>query len=224
MNSQVSTIMDEKSRSQLGLLLTDQDKLLDILAQNPSALEDYPELQTHILEKNKKSVEYRRAIRNKEITKDEYIEAILDRIDWIGFELCMTLNLDFLVNKVASQVGSDIEAIKSLEIKGFGNDTLSKLLHLMGNAIYTTQDNKPSYPWLSVRGHANPAFWRKAHLAYDAFQDGYSSHFKLNEYFKFKYGIAVPQSFTRFVRQEGDPREIESWREFAGYVDRCSSR
>ncbi|MCW8330843.1 hypothetical protein MD588_18790, partial [Photobacterium sp. SDRW27] len=125
--------MDEKSRCQLGLLLTDQEKLLDILAQNPSALEDYPELQIHLLEKNKKSVEYRRAIRNKEITKDEYIEAILERIDWIGFELCMTLNLDFLVNKVASQVGSDIEAIKSLGIKDFGTDNLSKLLHLMGN-------------------------------------------------------------------------------------------
>lgn len=141
----------------------------------------------------------------------------MERLDWIAYELSLTLDLDFLIRKVASQVGSDVDAIKSLKISDFGSDILSKLIHLVGNAIYTSQDNKPSYPWLSVRGHANPAFWRKAHLAYDAFMDGYASHYKLNEFFKAKYDIAVPQSFTRFVRVEGDPREIDSWRKFAEY-------
>lgn len=211
--------MDEKSRSQLGLLLTDQEKLLDILAQNPNALEGYPDLQVHLLEKNQKSVEYRRAIRNKEITKDQYVEAILERIDWIGYELCMTLNLDFLVSRIAAQVGPDVEAIKNLSIKDFGADNLSKLMHQLGAAMHSTQDNKITYPWLSVRGQADPAFWRKAHIAYDAWNDGYSSHYKINEYFKDKYGVSAPQSFIKFARQCGDPRDIPEWVEFAEYKD-----
>ncbi len=211
--------MNEKSRFQLGQLLTDQDELLDILAQTPNALEDYPDLQVYLLEKNQKSVEYRRAIRNKEITKDQYVEAIIARIDWIGSELYMMLNLDFLVGRVASQVGADVEAIKNLSVKEIGIDNLSKLMHLLGAAMHSTQESKISYPWLSVRGQADPAFWRKAHIAYDALNNGYSSHYKINEYFKAKYGIAVPQSFIKFARQCGDPRDIPEWVEFSEYED-----
>ncbi|GAM56016.1 hypothetical protein JCM19231_5653 [Vibrio ishigakensis] len=204
--------MEQKAKQQLGQLMVEQEKLLELLSYNPNALDDYPDLQAHIMDKNEKAVAYRRAIRNKQLTKEDYRDAILERIDYIGYELCTTqLDLDFLINRVATQIGDDIEAAKNLSIKDIGPDILSKLLHQLGNAVYASQESKPSYPWMSTKGQANPRFWKIAHKAYDLMNEGYATHWKLNSVFKDRHDMAVPQSFPRFVRAYGDPRDIPEW-------------
>lgn len=60
--------------------------------------------------------------------------------------------MDFLVERVATLVGHDIEKIKSLTIEEIGADLLSKLINLYGTAIYSTQQTKPSYPFLATKG------------------------------------------------------------------------
>lgn len=209
--------MEQKAKQQLGELMVEQEKLLELLSFNPNALDGYPDLQAHIMDKNEKAVAYRRAIRNKVITKEDYRDAILNKIDYIGYEICIQLDLEYLINRVAAQVGDDINAINSMSIKDIGADVLSKLLHQVGNAVYSTQDVKPSYPWMSTKGQANPTFWKNAHKAFILMEEGYSTHWKLNAVFKDKYDIAVPQSFPRFVRAYGDPRDIPEWCEWAEY-------
>ncbi|WP_375750782.1 hypothetical protein [Vibrio sp. HN007] len=211
--------MDQKAKQQLGELIVEQDKLLEILSFSTTALENYPDLQAHVMEKNQNAVAFRRAIRNKDFTKEDFRDAILERVDFIGYEICISLDLDFLINRVAIQVGDDIEAIKTMTIKELGPDMLSKLLHQVGSAVYSTQDAKPSYPWKSTKGQANPKFWMNAHKAFDLMNEGYSTHWKLNSVFKDKYDISVPQSFTRFARAYGDPRDIAEWREWADYSE-----
>ena len=212
--------MDNKAKQQLGQIMVEQDKLLAILSSNPSALDDYPELQRHVSDKNSNAIAYRRALRNKQFSKEQYRAAVLARIDDISFEMCAQLDLDFLINRVANKVGDDIEAIRCLSIRDFGVDTLSKLLHMLGNAAYGGQETKVSYPWMSLKGQANPTFWKKAHKAFDLMQEGYSTHWKLNSVFKDKFGIAVPQSFPRFVRAYGNPRDIAEWRDWAEYKEK----
>ncbi|GLP96123.1 hypothetical protein GCM10007895_14290 [Paraferrimonas sedimenticola] len=204
--------MDDKAKRQLGELLVDQDKLLEVLSANTQALDEYPELQQHLLLKSQNSIAFRKALRDKTFTKEEYRDAILLRLDWIGYELASSLDLDFLIQRVAALVGSDLESIKTLSIQEIGEANLSKLLHMMGSHIIAhPESNKSRFPWQSVRGQANPAFWRRADLAFDMYQQGYNSHWKLNSAFKDKYDIPVPQSFVRFVRDYGDPRLIPEW-------------
>lgn len=210
--------MDPKARAELGLLLTDQDKLLEVLAKNATALADHPHLQLHLLEKNHNSVAYRKALRDKTFTKQEYQDEILLRLDEIGYAICQSIDLDFLVQRVASRVGADTEKIQQLEITDFGVETLSKLLHLMGNAVHASQELRPGFPWEAIRGQANPKFWQRAHQAYDLYLQGYSSHWKLNQVFKEKYDIAVPQSFIRFAKRFGDPRLVPQWVEYSGWT------
>ena len=104
--------MDNKAKQQLGQIMVEQDKLLAILSSNPSALDEYPELQRHVSDKNANAIAYRRALRNKQFSKEQYRGAILERIDDISFDMCAQLDLDFIINRVANKVGDDIEAIK----------------------------------------------------------------------------------------------------------------
>ncbi|WCP68318.1 hypothetical protein LYZ37_06240 [Vibrio tubiashii] len=206
--------MDEKSKQQLGELLVDQRKLLDVLSHNTSALDDYPELQMHLLEKNQKSVDYRRALREKKFTREEFKEEIFARLDWIVYDIANELDVDFLVTKVASVVGDDMSLIKSLSVKEIGENHISKLLYMVGNGLHTSTDHKP-YPFLQKRGQASDKFWLNADKAYALYQQGYRSHYKLNAVFKDTYDISVPQSFIKFIKSYGDPVEIPEWREYA---------
>ncbi|MDG3086492.1 hypothetical protein P7F88_10355 [Vibrio hannami] len=212
--------MDSKTRSELGNILTDQEKLLEILSKNTNALEEYPNLQSYLTSNNQKSVEYRKALREKKFTKEDYRDAILEILDWFGYETCTELNMDFVINSVAEKVGADIDAIKNLTVKDIGAENISRLLHMMGQAIYAQVDDKPSFPWEATKGQTNHAFWKKCHLAYDAMvNEGYSSHYKLNLWSQATIGVSCPQSFPKFARTYGDPRLIESWRQWAEWSD-----
>ncbi|CAM4136529.1 hypothetical protein [Vibrio agarivorans] len=213
--------MDSKTRAELGNILTDQEKLLEILSQNPAALEGYPNLQSHVTDKNQKSIEYRRAIRNKEFTKDDYRDEILSKLDWFGYEACCELDMDFIINTVAAKCGADIDAVKHITIEDIGVDRVSRLLHMIGEAMYSKLDSLPSFPWEAKKGQTNHAFWKKCHLAYDAMMiEGYSSHYKLNEWAQLTLGVSCPQSFPRFARTYGDPRLIESWVKWSEWTEK----
>ncbi|MDK9777996.1 MULTISPECIES: hypothetical protein [unclassified Vibrio] len=212
--------MDTKTRAELGDILTDQEKLLDILAQNPGALEAYPNLQSYLTDKNQKSVAYRRAIRNKEFTKEDYRDEILSKLDWFGYKLCTDLDMDFIINNVAAKYGDDINAVRDITLQDIGIDKVSRLLHMMGEAIYSQSEVLPSFPWEAKKGQTNHAFWKKCHLAFDAMmEDGYTSHYKLNEWSQLTLGVSCPQSFPRFARTYGDPRLIESWVKWSGWSE-----
>ncbi|USD66464.1 hypothetical protein [Vibrio sp. SCSIO 43136] len=210
--------MDGKSKQQLGELLVDQERLLEVLSHNTGALDDYPELQMHLLEKSQKSVDFRRGLREKAYTKDEYKEEIFARLDWIVYDITSELDVDFLITKVASLVGDDMSAIKNLTAKEIGENHISKLLHMVGNALHTSGDTK-SFPFLQKRGHASDKFWLQADKAYDLYHQGYKSHYKLNAAFKDAFDTSVPQSFIKFIQTYGDPRAIVEWREYANYSD-----
>lgn len=209
--------LDTKTRSELGDILTDQDRLLEILSHNTSALDSFPHLQSYLTANNPKSIEYRRALREKRFTKEEYRDAVLDKLNWIGYETCLEIDMDFVIGSVAEKVGADIEAIKSLTIKDIGVDKVSRLLHMLAEAIYAQEDALPSFPWEATKGQTNHAFWKKCHLAYDAMiKEGYNSHYKLNQWCQATIGTSCPQSFPKFARTYGDPRLLESWRNWSG--------
>ncbi|ELR63587.1 hypothetical protein C942_03604 [Photobacterium marinum] len=209
--------MNEKARTDLGLLLTDQEKLLDVLSHNVQCLEQFPDLQTYLLREKPESKAFNKALKEDKFTKDEVLDLIFERLDWIGWEIRLELNCDFLLNRVASIVGDDISKIDKLGIKDFGANNLYKLLNMVSDAVLTHEEIKPSFPFLSEKGHANPLFWKKADIAYSAWVSGYSSHWKLNQYFKDKFDVAVPQSAIRFFKQYGNPIDWLEWREYADY-------
>ncbi len=212
--------MDNNTRAELGDILTDQSKLLELLASNINALESYPNLQAYLSSNNQNSISYRKALREKKFTKEDYRYAILELLDWFGYKACIDLDMDFIINQVAEKVGDDIDAIKSLTIKDLGAANISRLLHMMGEAIYAQVDDQPSFPWEATKGQTNHAFWRKCHLAYDAMMhEGYSSHYKINQWCQATLGVSCPQSFPKFARTYGDPRLIESWRTWSDWKE-----
>lgn len=206
--------MDKKSKQQLGELILNHDDLLHALSNSTSLLSNYPDLQQHLLEKNQKSIEYRKAIRNKCFTKEDYKTAILERLDWIGYELCQQIDMSFIINRVATIAGSDFERIKTLSIEDFGAENISRLMSMLAIETYSRNDLKPAYPFLATKGQVAHEFWKRADKAYDAFAEGYTSHFKLNAWSKDNLDCPSPQSATRFFKMYGDPRNIPEWQEY----------
>ncbi|USD62800.1 hypothetical protein J4N45_25935 [Vibrio sp. SCSIO 43140] len=209
--------MNESVKNELGRLLVNQEALLEVLSKSHSSLTDYPELQDYLARKNPNVTKYNRALREGQFTRQEFLDEIGERLNWLAYELQPQIDMDFLVERVATLVGHDIEKIKSLTIEEIGADLLSKLINLYGTAIYSTQQTKPSYPFLATKGQVDHEFWKQSHIAYDAWVEGYQSHYKLTNYCQDKLDCKAPQSSVRFFRQFGDPRDIPEWREYAGY-------
>ncbi|CAH0525505.1 hypothetical protein [Vibrio hippocampi] len=215
--------MDHEARQQFGLLLTDHEKLLDILASSVDMLEDYPELRAFLVEKNEQSVSFRTAIRKKTFSKDDYRDEILARLDTLGYDICTSngFDMDFIINHVASICGDDIGKIQSLNVKQLNASNLSKLLHMMSLAVYAEVDDKPNeFPFLSIRGQANVKFWRKLDEVHIAYINGYSTHWKLNSWCKDSLGLSCPQSAIRFFKRYGDPSDVIEWVEWKKAKDK----
>ncbi|MCL9776890.1 hypothetical protein [Vibrio methylphosphonaticus] len=210
--------MNESAKNDLGRLLINQDALLDVLSKSHTSLTDYPELQEYLARKNPNVAQYSKAIREGVFTRQEYLDEIGERLNWLAYELQSHIDMEFLVNRVASIVGDDLEKIKALTIEDIGADCLSKLINLFGHAVYSTQQTKPSYPFLATKGQVDHVFWKQSHIAYDAWLDGYQSHYKLTNYCQVQLDCKAPQSSVRFFRQFGDPRDIAEWREYSGYT------
>ncbi|KFA97507.1 hypothetical protein [Vibrio sp. ER1A] len=210
--------MNENAKNELGKLLVNQEALLEVLSKNHASLTDYPELQEYLARKNPNVAQYAKAVREGQFTRQEYLDEIGERLNWLAYELQPLIDMEFIINRVASIVGDDIDKIKTLTIEDIGADCISKLLNLIGHAVYATQQVKPSYPFLATKGQVDHVFWKQSHLAYDAWVEGYQSHYKLTNFCQDQLDCKAPQSSVRFFRQFGDPRDIPEWREYAGYV------
>ncbi|USD66914.1 hypothetical protein [Vibrio sp. SCSIO 43136] len=208
--------MDSKAKSDLGKLLVDQDKLLEVFSKNINSLDEYPDLQRYLSEKTDNVKAFKKAIKTGTFTRDEMLDEIGERLNMIAYELRPKIEMNFLLERVAMLVGDDIDKVKTLQIEDFGTDTLSKLLHAIGNAAYQSQQTIKSYPWRAERGRGDKQFYAKLDEVYKAWQEGYSSHYKLNTWCQTNLDMKCPQSVPRFFKSNGNPSEIQDWVDWVG--------
>ncbi|WP_096086208.1 hypothetical protein [Agaribacterium haliotis] len=173
---------------ELGKLLVNQDKLLSALSHLPGA-----------------------ALKNGDFTREEYQDRILARLDIFAYELAKSLKLDFLVERVSQVAGDDLEAIDELSIADIGIETLQRLLSAICSELPRHTAPKGAHPFLAERGRIDHKFWRKADAAYDAYQEGYCKQAALDAWCQLNLGTRCPQSFIRWLKTWGDPRELIEW-------------
>ncbi|MPY26554.1 hypothetical protein FM037_11715 [Shewanella psychropiezotolerans] len=205
--------MNNEAQIQLGKLLINQEKLLDLLAQNPSALDEYPDLQSHVIKKHPNIIAYNKM--SKEQQSDFY-EAFDERLAWLAFELAQDLKIDFLTQRAALLCGGNIQKVSSLTISEIGYEPLAKYLNMLSGAVQGHLEPKPSYPFLAEKGRLDHQFWKNADKAFDAFMDGYGSHYKLSLWCETNIGTRAPQSAPKFFKTFSDPRNIPEWIEYSG--------
>lgn len=205
--------MNNEAENQLGKLLINQEKLIDVLAQNPSALDEYPDLQTHVTKKHPNIIAYNKMTKEQQ---SDFYEAFDERLGWLAYELAQDMRLDFLVQRAALLCGDDIQKVSSLTVQDIGYETLLRYLNILSGAIQSHLEPKPSYPFLAEKGRLDHSFWKHADKAFDAFNDGYASHYKLSLWCETNIGTRAPQSSVKFFKTFGDVRDIPEWREYAG--------
>jgi len=206
--------MDSKAKTDLGRLMVDQDKLLEVFSRNISALDQYPDLQKHLSEKTDNVKAFRKAIRDGRFDTEQVLDEVGDRLNIIAYELRPSIDMGFLLDRVAMLVGDDIDKISGLQIEDFGADNLSKVLHALGHAVHLSQRPAPNYPWRAERGRGDKGFYAKLDEVYQAWLNGYRSHFKLNVWCQDNLDMKCPQSVPRFFKNHGSPAEIQDWVEW----------
>lgn len=201
-----------KAKSELGELIVEQDDLLKLLASaDPNLLKDYPHLKAS-LANSPQLKQYNAALRNGKFTRTEFMYQIFSMLDVQGYAILQQMNnLDFLEQKVISLVADDIEAISSLTIEQIGKETISQVLMLMSHFVYQMNKEKVQHPFLATKGRVDFSFWRHADQAYDAYSEGYNSHYKLDTWCRSNIDTRCPQSFPRWIREFGDPRLVQAW-------------
>jgi hypothetical protein len=205
--------MNNEVKLELAELITDQSKLLSLISQLPAhALKQYPALQKHLAIQSEKAKELNSAIKNGKFTEKEWDLELYRLLDILGYEMVQTIDISSLSNKVINLVGADISAIESLTIQDIGADVLSELLIKMTNSVIdNTKIKIVRYPWLAEKGRIDFGFYRNLDKVFDAYQDGFSSHYKLDQWTQDKLDTRCPQSVPKFFKEHGDPREIRAW-------------
>ncbi|USD67415.1 hypothetical protein [Vibrio sp. SCSIO 43136] len=204
--------MNKDAAAELGQLIVSQDELMTILANNLSALDNYPHLKAHVAKKNPNTHAYHKLSAEK---KKEFFAVYDERLFWLTYEVAQGLyhdqKLDFLIERAALLVGDDIPKLNSLTIEDIGVEIMVKYLNMISNTMISNSDKRPSFPWMAEKGRWDPKFWANAHLAYDAWRDGYSSHYKLDNWCKDQLDCRAPQSCIKFFKSFGDPRKLPEW-------------
>ncbi|MDG3086416.1 hypothetical protein P7F88_09960 [Vibrio hannami] len=204
--------MNKDVAAEFGQLIASQEKLLTILANNQSALDEFPKLREYVAERNPNTRAYNKLSKAK---KQEFYEILDARIFWLGYESSQELyknaKLNFLIERVALLVGDDLSKINSLTVQDIGAEILVKYLNLISNSLIAQDEPRPSFPWMAEKGRWDPQFWANAHLAFDAWNSGYASHYKLDSWCQDNIDCRAPQSSIKFFKVFGDPREIPEW-------------
>ncbi|WP_204378447.1 hypothetical protein [Agaribacterium haliotis] len=204
--------LSKDAQQELGSLLVNQSDLLVVLSFLPGgALDEYPSLQKELHLSHPKIKAYRSALKNGDFTQDEYVDRILARLDIFAYEIAKSLKLDFLVERVAQLVGDELEAIDELSIADIGIESLQRILSGISSELPKRVAPKGDHPFLAERGRIDHRFWRKADAAYDAYNDGYSKQAALDAWCQLNLGTRCPQSFIRWLKVWGDPRELIEW-------------
>ena len=205
--------MNNDVKLELAELITDQSKLLSLINQVPvHALKQYPALQKHLAIQNKKNKELHQAIKDGHFTENEWNLELYRLLDILGYEMVQTIDLSSLNNKVINLTGANISAIESLTVHDIGSDILSELLIKMASSVIdNTKINIVRYPWLAEKGRIDFDFYRNLDKVFDAYTDGFSSHYKLDQWVQDQLDTRCPQSVPKFFKEHGDPREIQAW-------------
>ncbi|MCL1146806.1 hypothetical protein AB4298_00365 [Shewanella sp. 10N.261.52.F9] len=208
--------MTPEAKLEFADLITDQSKLFELISQvPPQALKQYPNLQKHLLIQSEKSKELQQAIKNGDFSENEWNLELYRLLDTLGYEMIQTIDTTQLSNRVINLVGADITAIETLTIHDIGSEVLAELLVKMANSVIdNTRIKIIRYPWLAEKGRIDFNFYAKLDKVYDAWINGFSSHYKLDAWCQSELDTRCPQSCIKLFKEHGNPKEIKAWVEW----------
>ncbi|ABZ75837.1 hypothetical protein Shal_1268 [Shewanella halifaxensis HAW-EB4] len=204
--------LSQKAQAELGTLMVNTPDLIHLLSLLPKEnLSEYPLLQKELTSKHPNSRSYNKALKNKTFTKEEFRDRIFARLDVFAYEMAVNLNTDYLVERVSLIVGADIARIDELEINEIGADVLQRILTDLSTDVCKQIQPKGDHPFLAERGRIDHGFWRHADKAYNAYIDGYNTQASLDAWCQLNLHTRCPQSFIRWLKTYGNPKEIAEW-------------
>ncbi|USD37727.1 hypothetical protein [Ferrimonas sp. SCSIO 43195] len=208
--------LSANAKSELGKLLVDTPELIDLLALLPKEqLQSYPTLQKELISKHPNVRLYKRALKEGYFSKEEFRDRVFARLDMFAYELATTMNTDYLMERISLLVGDEIDRIDELSLQEMGTDVIHRILGDLSQQVFKHTEPKGDHPFLAERGRIDHGFWRHADRAFDAFLDGYTTQAALDAWCQLNLHTRCPQSFIRWLKVHGDPRELAEWREYA---------
>ncbi|WP_394392152.1 hypothetical protein [Shewanella woodyi] len=208
----MTTKLSPKAKAELGSLMVNTSELVDLLSLLPKEqLNEYPLLQKELISKHPKVRDYNKAIKEQRFSKEEYRDRIFAKLDLFAYELAISINTDYLVERVNLIVGGDIALIDELGIEEIGADVLQRVLSDLSQHVRKHVQPKGDHPFLAERGRIDHIFWRHAEKAYDAYVEGYNTQAALDAWCQLNLHTRCPQSFIRWMKAYGDPRELNEW-------------
>lgn len=205
-------ILSTEAQAELGQLMVNSDCLTELLALIPKEhLESYPALQKELISKHPNVKSYKKALRDKTFSKEEYRDRIFARLDLFAYDIACGMNTDYLIERINLLVGDKIEHIDELTINEIGTDVLQRILSDMSNNVCKQIEPKGEHPFLAERGRIDHIFWRHADKAYAAFQEGYNTQAALDAWCQLNLKTRCPQSFIRWLKVHGNPSDIPQW-------------
>ncbi|GIU36326.1 hypothetical protein L2719_14960 [Shewanella schlegeliana] len=204
--------LSQKAQAELGTLMVNTPDLIHLLSLLPKEnLSEYPLLQKELTSKHPNSRSYNKAIKDKAFTKEEFRDRIFARLDVFAYEMAINLNTDYLIERVSLIVGDDINRIDELEINEIGADVLQRILTDLSTDVCKQIQPKGDHPFLAERGRIDHGFWRHADKTYSAYIDGYNTQASLDAWCQLNLHTRCPQSFIRWLKTYGNPKEIAEW-------------
>ncbi|WP_076410687.1 hypothetical protein [Shewanella sp. UCD-KL12] len=211
----MTTALSSKAKAELGSLLVNTEELVDLLSMLPKdLLAEYPLLQKELISKHPHTRSYNKALKEKRFTKEEFRDRIFARLDIFAYEMAITINSDYLIERVMLTVGDDINKIDELEMNEIGADVLQRILLDLSTQVRKQTQPKGDHPFLAERGRIDHTFWRHAEKAFDAYNEGYTTQAALDAWCQLNLNTRCPQSFIRWLKANSDPRELNEWNEY----------
>lgn len=169
------------AQAELGQLMVNSESLTALLALLPKEyLADYPTLQKELVSKHPNIKNYKKALKEKQFTKEEYRNRVFARLDVFAYDIACTINSDYLIERINLLVGGEIDKIDELTITEIGADVLQRILSDLSNHVGKQMEPKGEHPFLAERGRIDHIFWRHADKAYAAYQEGYNTQAALD--------------------------------------------
>lgn len=212
----MTTKLSANAKTELGNLMVNTSELVELLALLPKEhLHNYPVLQKELISKHPNIRAYKKALKDKSFTKEEYRDRIFARLDMFAYEMGCNLNTDYLLERIALLTGDDIAKIDELALHEIGSDVLQRILTDLSNQVCKQIEPKGDHPFMAERGRIDHIFWRHADKAFDAYQEGYNTQAALDAWCQLNLKTRCPQSFIRWMKTFGDPRELNEWHQYA---------
>jgi|GEM_PF-3055006 len=208
--------MTPDAKLELAEIITNQDKLVELLSYIPSdKLSKYPALQKQLSVQSEARKQLQQAIRSGAFTQEEWDGEVFAMLDLVGYEIAKQVDITKISERVVQIVGTDIDKVRSLRHSDIGAVTLSELLIQMANQLIENSKTKTKhFPWLAERGRVDYNFYLKLDKVYDAWKSGISSHWKLDQWCQASLDKRCPQSVPKFFKEHGDPKGIKEWVEW----------